>query len=379
MVRRSSVGPSRKAPSPRSLWWVAILVALAVLASGPRVEAATPLFMPAAAGTQWQIASGYNTVTHSVANANDSYAIDIVRTDAPTDGTAVLAPFDGTVRFTSASCLSITDAASTTALLCHLFPVANLRGRAVVRGQLVGVVAPAGQASNNGLAHIHMALSTAARAPLPFDGAYVLDGTALPATATPNAYGGVAFTSTNAPALSVDVGPDLQVRPGAAVTLTARVSTTTGITYAWRQTAGPIVSLAKNGAIASFTAPGTNGVTLAFEVVAVSALAQTAGDTVSVRTSLSAPAPPAPGATGAFVATPVFGAQRVAVVVYAGGSVDQLEAAARAASASGAWVQDASGAYQLLVVDGPAFLNATFRARFASGFATAIALTLTRP
>lgn len=86
-----------------------------------------------------------------------------------------------------------------------------------------------------------------------------------------------------------------------------------------------------------------------------------------------------PGAGGSFAATPVFGASRYALAVYLGGSVDQLEAAARAASASGAWVQDGDGTHQLLVVGGPAFLNATFRARLPVRFAQPTAVTLTRP
>lgn len=191
--------------SLRAVRWCAVMLAvLATPAIAPRAGAATPLLLPAAAGTLWQVAAGYNTVTHSPADGNDAYALDIVRADAPTEGTPVLAPIEGVVSFTSASCVSITDAQRTTVLLCHLFPVANLRGKAVARGALLGVVAPAGQANNNGLAHIHIALRSGTRAPLPFDGAYVFDGAALPATAATNAHGGATFASTNAAALSVE-------------------------------------------------------------------------------------------------------------------------------------------------------------------------------
>ena len=363
----------------RSMLVAAVAFAALVLVGGassevPRALAAGPLLFPAAAGSTWQVASGYNTATHSVADKNDPYALDLVRTDAPSDGTTVLAPVDGTVRFADASCLSITDAQSTTVLLCHLFPIAGLRGKTVVRGQSLGVVAPPGQANNNGLAHIHMALSIANNQPLPFAGAYVLDGVSLPATADVNAYAGTTFTSTNTPMLSVDAGPDLQVRPGTAVTLTALASSPSGVTFAWKHMSGPSVSIANSGASAVFTAPATNNATLVFQVVAVNAIAQTANDTVSVRTNTSAPAL----GSGAFVAPPVFSTGGLALAVYGGGTVDQLEAAVRSAGGSGVWIQDGSGAYQLLVVGGPAFINAPVRTAFANGFTTPTAVTLTR-
>ncbi|MFA7248590.1 MAG: hypothetical protein WC273_03070 [Dehalococcoidia bacterium] len=356
------------------------LALLAVLLPGkaPGASAAGPLAIPAAAGSQWQVASGYNTATHSVADKNDPYAIDIVRTDAPTEGTQVLAPFDGRVQYADASCLSIVDAQSTTVLMCHLFPVAGIRGKTVTRGQGVGTVAPPGQANNNGLAHIHMALSDRLRAPVPFAGAYALEGVALPATASADAYAGTTFLSTNTPAMSVDLGPDLQVRPGTAGTLTATVTGGTPLSFAWRQTSGPTVPLTANGSVASFVAPGTIGSTLAFQVVAVSATAQSATATVSVRTSATAPLPPAPGAAGTFAATPTFGTIGLALAVYNGGTVAQLEAAARAAEATGVWAQDANGGYQLLVIGGPAFVNDAFRTRFAGGFSRAAAVTLVR-
>ena len=359
---------------------IAAAAVVLLAASADTTEAALPFAFPAAAGSQWQIASGYNTATHSVADKNDPYAIDLVRTDAPTDGTQVLSPIDGRVQFADSSCLSVVDANRTTILLCHLFPVPGLRGKTVVRGQWLGTVAPPGQANNNGLSHIHMALSDAARGPMPFTGAYVLEGVPLPATTEANGYSGTSFVSSNTPALAVDAGPDLQVRPATSVTL---VATTTGgagstISYAWRQTSGAAVTLAKNGASASFTAPAANNSTLVFEVVAVAANAQTATTTVSVRTSTSAVVAAAAGAPGSFIAAPVFSTTGLALAVYNGGSVAQLEATARAAGVSGAWAQDASGIYQLLILNGPTFVNDGFRARFPNGFSTAVALTLVR-
>ncbi len=82
---------------------------------------------------------------------------------------------------------------------------------------------------------------------------------------------------------------------------------------------------------------------------------------------------------GGFLAAPAFSAAGQAVVVFGGGSVGQLEAAARGSGAGGVWAQDRSGAYQLLLVGGPAFLNATFADRFGAGFPGLVSVTLTRP
>ena len=82
--------------------------------------------------------------------------------------------------------------------------------------------------------------------------------------------------------------------------------------------------------------------------------------------------------TGAFAVAPIFNARGLASVVFMGGTVEQLEAASLASGANGAWAQDGSGAFQLLVVGGPAFLKDGFKAKFAGGFGVT-AITLTRP
>ena len=86
--------------------------------------------------------------------------------------------------------------------------------------------------------------------------------------------------------------------------------------------------------------------------------------------------PPRP--SGNFVSTPNFGTASTALAVFTGGTVAQLEAAAKNAGASGVWVQDSSGSFALLVVAGPAFINDAFRARFTSGLPTNSAVTLTK-
>ena len=83
-------------------------------------------------------------------------------------------------------------------------------------------------------------------------------------------------------------------------------------------------------------------------------------------------------ATGTFSAPPKFGANGLAFAVFAGGTVEQLETAAGAAGASGVWAQDSTGAQQLLVVGGPAFLRDPFKAKIPNGFAGATAVALIR-
>ena len=188
-----------------------VLVALLVTLLGigwPAVSEAdhAGLQFPAPAGSTWSILAGYNTATHIF---DDPHAIDIVRDDAPTGGTLALSPIDGTVSWTSHSCLTIADDHGLEILVCHLFPSAGLqRGSPVAVGQAIGVVGFAGQVENNGIAHIHLAVHQTLgdgqiRATIPFTGRYALSGVSLPDTSAPNAYAGVTFVSSNAAGASV--------------------------------------------------------------------------------------------------------------------------------------------------------------------------------
>ncbi len=187
---------------------MALLTALAMavgllltLLWSAEVEAEHPnLFAPGPAGSVWMVAAGYNTPTHV---DNDPYAVDIVRTDAETAGTPVLAPISGTLGHVSADSLSIRDEHGNSVLMSHLFPVAGLeRGVVVRRGQNLGVVAPAGEARNNGLSHIHLAVSSRSRESgergIALIGEYAIEGRDLPVTTEFNAHSGVSFVSTNA-------------------------------------------------------------------------------------------------------------------------------------------------------------------------------------
>lgn len=339
------------------------------------------LSFPAPAGTKWAVLAGYNTATHSEADANDPYAVDLHRTDGPTEGTPVLAPIGGTVRFVSSSCATIRDDTGMSVLMCHILVPQSMRNQTVVRGQRLGVVAPPGEAGNNGVAHIHLALSRSG--PIPFIGTYTIEGIGLPATTEPGAYTGTPFTSTNREVASVDAGADLSVRPGTPVTLSAVVTNPTGagLAYAWTQTGGTSVALASDGTRATFTAPSRTG-TLEFRV-AVSDGGAIVTDTVRVTVSNNAGATPTPAPapvqqTGRFAATPVFTPTGQALAVFRRGTVEQLEAVARDTGANGVWAQDASGRYQLLVLNGASFLRDQFIAQFPAGFTADTAVTLVR-
>ncbi len=88
--------------------------------------------------------------------------------------------------------------------------------------------------------------------------------------------------------------------------------------------------------------------------------------------------PTAPATTGTFITAPSFGAGYLTLVVFNGGSVDQLEAAVRQAGASGAWVQDANGTFSVLIPGGPAPLREAFVRSFPKEFAPMTPILLVR-
>ena len=187
-----------------------VVVAAAAIVVSPRAARAdgAVLALPAPAVTQWQIIAGYNTATHT---STDPHAIDIVRIDGATAGTAVLAPISGSLTWRSSDCVLVRDAFGMEHLLCHLFPSAGLNvGDVIQRGQPLGAVAPDGAANNNGIAHIHYAVHQSLGGgslgmTVPFSGAYALEGVALPAVSTPNAYAGTRLTSSNG--VAGDIAP----------------------------------------------------------------------------------------------------------------------------------------------------------------------------
>lgn len=188
---------------------ITALVALAALAAAylslldARAAGGVPL--PTEAGSRWEIVAGYNTGTHNWNDQQDPHAIDIVRLDADTAGSAVLAPASGALSYIASDCLSIRDDAGMEHLLCHIQPVDGLRrGSQVQIGQYIGSVWPDGYGNNGGLAHIHYAVHHSRGGgylgeTVPFVGAYAIEDIELRNGDAFNLHAGVEFTSTNRP------------------------------------------------------------------------------------------------------------------------------------------------------------------------------------
>ncbi len=85
---------------------------------------------------------------------------------------------------------------------------------------------------------------------------------------------------------------------------------------------------------------------------------------------------PVPAGAGGFLTRVVYAPNGQALAVFPGGSAEQLEAAARSVNAQGVWVQDRTGQFHLLVVNGPNFLRDQFREAFLQGVPTNTAVTL---
>ena len=187
----------------------AIVAAISVAASlsfglvEARADSGVPI--PAEASSEWEIVAGYNTFSHSEADNEDPHAIDLVRLDSQSGGSAVLSPTTGTVSYSSNDCLSIRDAAGMEHLLCHIQPTAGLyRGTDVAIGERVGTVWHAGYGNNGGLAHIHYAVHHSAGGgylgrTVPFTGAYRIEGRELFYDTSYNQHAGARFISTNRP------------------------------------------------------------------------------------------------------------------------------------------------------------------------------------
>ena len=209
MPRRRSILVTALSAAVVAATIAAIVAVISIAASlsfglvGARADSGVPI--PAEAGSEWEIAAGYNTFSHSDADGEDPHAIDLVRLDSDSGGSAVLSPTTGTVSYSSNDCLVIQDAAGMGHLLCHIQPAAGLyRGTRVAIGERVGTVWHAGYGNNGGLAHIHYAVhhsdgSGYLGRSVPFTGAYSIEGRELFDDTSYNQHAGTTFTSTNRP------------------------------------------------------------------------------------------------------------------------------------------------------------------------------------
>ncbi|MFA7249375.1 MAG: hypothetical protein WC273_07030 [Dehalococcoidia bacterium] len=129
-------------------------------------------------------------------------------------------------------------------------------------------------------------------------------------------------------------------------------------------------------AVEVLTGSGLVGLTVDWNQTGIAATCDAPG-TVKVSTVVLIPALLAtPTPISAFASRPVYSSQKLAQVVFNGGSVAGLDAGLRTVGATGAWAQNAQGDFILYVVGG-GFVNDPFKVAFPGGFPTATAMTLT--
>lgn len=193
-------------------------------------------------------------------------------------------------------------------------------------------------------------------------------------------YQGVAYDIAGTPLGTAEAVTDAAGR--VTVTVSAvqgncayRLSPATG---AASRAAGPLLEVTGGaGRVVAVTSPSAVGGGFAAEAPSPACPAL-AGMWIARPPAAPAGSPPSGGGPARFAVPPAFGSGTTALAVFGGGTPAQLEAAARDAGATGVWAQDAAGRFALLVVDGPAFINAPFRTAFAAGLPLNTAVTLTR-
>jgi hypothetical protein len=95
--------------------------------------------------------------------------------------------------------------------------------------------------------------------------------------------------------------------------------------------------------------------------------------------AVAAPDPPIAAARAApALVKPDFGQGRLALALFPGGTLEQLEVWARTADATGLALPDGRGVLRVLVLGAPSFVNADFRASFPSGWDVAKPVILVR-
>lgn len=178
--------------------------------TGAMVVAAAPgnVRAPFPDAETWYVFQGYNSGTHT---GTSSYGIDLTtsRSTTSTGGAGVVVPASGTILYWQAEfgnlCVNTPDGRSYT--LTHIS--ASRTSGSVTAGQRIGSVAPAGQARNNGVAHLHYEWWSGPgcygqSSPLPFDSGHRnrICGAPDMTHAGPSAWGngtwsGQAITSTS--------------------------------------------------------------------------------------------------------------------------------------------------------------------------------------
>lgn len=137
-----------------ALAWVLLPAVLATPVATAEAAAPGNARAPFPDGQTWYVFQGYNSGTHT---GTSSYGVDLTvsRSTTATGGAPVVVPASGTILYWQAEygnlCVNTPDGRSYT--LTHIN--ASKTSGAVTAGQRIGTVAPAGQARNNNVAHLH--------------------------------------------------------------------------------------------------------------------------------------------------------------------------------------------------------------------------------
>ena len=146
------------------------------------------------------------------------------------------------------------------------------------------------------------------------------------------------------------------------------VNWSTSIGYLGTGTSKTALSTTSTAGIAQQSYRGAGNVAATDSIIASSAAP-------SGVNTLSMPLTVVSSSTGTFAYAPVYSANKLAQVVFMGGTVVQLDAALVAHNGGGAWAQNAQGVYILYIVNG-GFVNDSFKAAFPNGLPNPIALTV---
>jgi hypothetical protein len=221
----------------------------------------TNIKWPFASGATWYISQGYNTspaegwshyncdpstLKDTISQSQScnqyyqyKYSFDLKRLDGNTAGQQVLSPVNGTIRWIDEAYggMSINLGDGYAVAYFHTILASGLAaGQTVQVGQLLGTVAPAGQAGNGGTAHIHFTIwqttdgGNWSRNAIPFTGDHGVDGYDFPALASTseNQHYQTQITSTNVP-LTIGASSPPGV-PQLISPATGTTYTTTGVT-----------------------------------------------------------------------------------------------------------------------------------------------------
>jgi len=226
---------------------------------------------PVPSGATWYISQGYNTSpadgwshyncdpntlkdqisqTHSCsAYYQYKFSFDIKRKDGNTAGQPVLSPVNGTIRWIDEAYggMSINLGDGYAVAFFHANLVNGLAaGQTVTQGQLLGTVAPAGQAGNGGSPHIHITIwkttdgGNWSRNAVPFTDDHKIDGMDFPhkGESVRNQYYGVEFTSSNQQLSAGSTSPPATPTLKSPATGTTYTSAPRQVTLSWNSVSG---------------------------------------------------------------------------------------------------------------------------------------------